>query len=514
MSGDTVILVEVEVTAPGGATTTLRFADRAIRPMAPTDALRPNAIWDDRLTQAPALRRALVEDLSTLSAGWGVAQLSLANGDGALDTYRTHIWGEVRVYRWTEGSPFATAVSLFEGRAALPTYDRSAKRSAPVSVGFYDPRVELDQPLQVNLYSGAGGYTGPAELTGRPKPLAFGDLSTAHIPAPRIEVAAGVYQLHDGQIAGLSGVFDRGDDAGLASDGDKVGAAFDAWAPAPAHYATDLERGLFKANTTPVGAATFGFLGDAGGGYVNTAGPILARLLARLGVPGDRIGASIAGLASTAPVGVFDQSGGAGREILGWLSRSVLAAVLPDRAGVWQAVRLAPPKPVADYAIDYFDIIDLIEDPSAPTPAGIVRVGWGRIWTTFRADDIAPALKGTAAAIGLEAEYRYAQVEDAAAKARGPGAWRTLELQTALRSEADALALAAQLKTLFGLRPDGAARTLWKVQMPLTDAVMAVELGATVRLTYPPRGIDETFVLLVEEPHSPGRDMTTWTLWG
>jgi hypothetical protein len=509
-----VILVEVDVTAPGGATTTLRFADRAIRPLPPTDPLRPNSQWDARLAAPPAVRRALVEDMGTLSAGWGVGQLQLLNGDGVLDGYRGHAWGQVRVYRWTEGTPFAAATSLFAGQAATPVYDRSARKSAPVSVGFYDPRVEMDQPVQVNLYAGAGSYEGSAELKGRPKPLAYGDLSDAHIPAPRIDVAKGAYQLHDGAINGLVGVFDRGDNAGLASDGDKVGAVFDAFNPAAAHYTTDKGRGLFKANTTPVGTVTFGLTGDATPTYVNTAGPILARLLGRLGVPGARIGASVAALASTAPIGVFDQSGGQGRELIGWVARSAPAAVLPGRDGVWGAALIAPPAAVADYTIDYFDIIDLTEDPSVPLPAGIIRVGWGRIFTTFRGEDVAPAIKGTAAALRLETEYRYAQVEDAAAKARGAGAWRTMQIDTALRTEADALALGDRLKTLFGLRPDGAPRVQWTVQIPLTDASLALQLGATVRLVYPPRGIDDRFILLAEEPARPSRDFTTWTLWG
>ena len=514
MNGDIVILVEVDITAPAGGTTTLRFADRAIRPLPPTDPLRPNSVWDGRLATAPAVRRALVEDMTTLTAGWGVGQLQLLNGDGAMDAYRGHSWGQVRVYRWIEGTPFSAATSLFAGQAATPVYDRSAKKSAPVSAGFYDPRVEMDQPLQVNLYAGTGAYEGSAELKGRPKPLAYGDLSDAHIPAPRVDIAKGAYQLHDGAINGLVGVFDRGDAAGLVNDGDKVGAVFEAFNPAAAHYATDKGRGLFKANTTPVGTVTFGLTGDATPAYANTAGPIIARLLGRLGVPGARIGASVAALASAAPIGVFDQSGGQGRDLIGWAARSVPAAVLPGRNGVWGAAVIAPPKGVADYTIDPFDIVDLVEDASVALPAGVIRVGWGRIYTTFRGEDVAPAIKGTAAAMRLETEYRYAQVDDAAAKARGAGSWRTMQLETALRTEADALALGGLLKTLFGLRADGTPRTQWTATVPLTDASLAVQLGATVRLVYPPRGIDDRFVLIAEEPMKRGRDFTTWTLWG
>lgn len=510
---DAVILVEIDVTAPAGGTTTLRFSDRAIRPMPPTDADRPNAIWDSRLQEAPAIRRALVEDMTTLTAGWGVGGLTLLNGDQALDAYRAYSWGEIRVYRWIEGQAFSAATKLIAGRAATPSMPRSARKLNRVSASFYDPRVELDQPLQVHFYAGVGTYEGSAEMKGRAKPLAYGDLTDAHIPAPKVNIAAATHQLHDGAINSLTGIFDRGDAAGLVSDGDKVGATFDAWAPAAAHYATDKGRGLVKMNTAPVGTVTFGLTGEAGP-YVSTAGPILERLLGRLGVAAGRIGASVSALASTYTVGVFDQSGGQGRELAGWLARSVPAALLPGRDGVWTAAKLAPPKGVADFTVGQYDVIDLVEDESVAVPAGVIRVGWGRIWQTFRAEDVAPAIKGTAAATRLETEYRYAQVEDAGAKARGAGGWRTLQIETALRTEADALTLAGDLKTLFGLRPDGAPRAQWTVVVELTDAVLAVQLGATVRLVYPPRGIDDRFVLVAEEPLRPGRDRTTWTLWG
>ncbi|PZR32297.1 hypothetical protein [Caulobacter segnis] len=510
---DTVILVEIDVTpAAGGAVQTLRFSDRAIRPMPPTDPDRPNTVWSPRLNDVPSIRRALVDDMASLAAGWGVGTLSLLNADQALTTHRLDTWGEIRVYRWTEGTPFAAAHQLFSGRAALPTFDRSARAANRIEASFADPRVELDAPLQVNLYAGTGGLAGGAELKDRPKPLAYGDLTTAQIPAPKVNVATGVYQLHDGAIDAVTGVFDRGDNAGLISDGNKVGAAFDAWAPAGAHYATDIGRGLVKINNNPIGATTFGLRGESGP-YVDTAGPIMARLLARLGVPAGRIGASVAALPAAAPVGVFDQSGVQGRDVLGQLARSALAALLPGRDGVWQAVRLAPPKAIPNFTVLEQDVIDLAED-LAPLPAGVIRVGYDRVWSTFSGAEIAPALLGTAAAVRLEAEYRYAVLEDATAKARGPGAWRTLQIDTALRAQADAEALAASLKALFGLPADGEPRRQWSLVVEATDAVMAVPLGATVRVIYPPLGLDKRLLLLGEQPLKPRRDQTTWTLWG
>ncbi len=517
----TVILVEVDVTSPAGAVSTLRFADRAIRPMAPTDADRPNVAWDDRLQEAPTIRRALFEDFAQLSPSLGVGAMKLSNGDGALDAYQAHVWGQISVLRWAEGSAFNSAVQVFKGLAAPPRFGHSTSEPSQVTVGFYDYRAELDAPVQATSYAGTNGAGGvlyegaPDGLKGRPKPLAFGNLVDAHLPAPQVNGAIRAHQLHDGAVNGSIAIFDRGAAAGFANQGDKVGAAiFDPFNPAAASYATDKSRGLLKINGDPVGTLSFGCQGASSGGYVDTVGPILARILAKAGVPAGRIGASVAALAAAASVGVFSPDTISANDLSKPLTRAALIALIPDRLGVWQATLIAPPAAVADLTLLEDQIKDLQADESAPVPAGVIRVGYGKIWSTFAGADLAPALRNTAAAEKLGSTWRWAVLEDAAVKARLPGAWRTIEIETALRSEADALALTVLLKALFGLRPDGAPRRQWKVTLEMTDAALATPLGKSVRLVYPPRGLDDRFLLLGEEPGRPSRDQVIWTLWG
>lgn len=510
MTGDVTILVEVDVTSPAGVAKTLRFSDRAFRPLPPTDAQRANVVWSDRLVKAPSVRRSLLEDFSTLTAGWGVGGMQLANGDGDLDQYEGHAWGEIRVWRHIEGQTFAQALRIFTGRAAQPSF---ASRQARVSVSFYDYRVDLDRAAQATTYAGTGGYEGVDDLKGRQKPLAFGDLTDAHIPAPRVTVAVNAYQLHDGPIAAVPAVFDRGASAGLNSDGAAASqAAFDAATPASAHQIADLSRGLVKFNANPVGQVTLGGQGEAGVGQ--TLGPILKAVLARAGVPAGRIGASFNALVAAASIGVWAQDATTARDLCGWAARSLPAAMVPDRSGVWQVQPIAPPAATASFTIGPYDALAVEPDDSVLLPVAEVRVGWGRIWTTFRSADLAPSVLASASAARLAEEYRYAVIEDAAAKARGPGSWRTLQVDTALRQEADALALAGRLKTLLGLRPDGRPRRQWRVQIPLSAETLAVDLGATVRLVYPPRGLNQLFLLIAEQPMDPRRDLVTWTLWG
>lgn len=513
-----VLLAEVDVISPLGEAMTLRFADRAIAPLPPTDPDLPNVQWDARLVEAPTIRRALFDDLATLSPGLGIGAMRLANADRGLAAYQAYSWGEVRIWSWIEGTAFADATLLLTGLAASPSYARKAP--GHVSVSLYDYRAELESQLQTTLFAGTNDgvailYEGDADgLKATVKPLAFGRLDDAQLPAPQVNAGVSAHQLHDGPIEGPVRIFDRGYDGDFLFQGSLVGGAFDAFEPDPAGYVVDLTRGLLKINGSAAGQLTFGCRGDSAGGYVETAGPILARLLARAGVPPSRIGASVDALAATAPIGAWFGQGIAAREALAFVARSAPAALLPDRDGVWQALRFAPPAALASILIEADDVIDIEADETAPEPVGEVRVGWGRIWETFTGTEIAPVIRGTSEETRLASDHRWAVQEDAAAKARFPRTWRTLEITTALRLEADAQALAGELRTLFGLRADGRPRTMWRLTLERTAERLAIPLGATVGLTYPVDGIDDHFILLAEEPMRPRRDQLIWTLWG
>lgn len=515
-----VVLVEIDVTSPAGAAGVLRFSDRAIRPFPPSAGDRANQPWDDRILEAPSLRRALFDDLANLTPGLGYGVMTLANADRALDPYQAHSWGEIRCWRWPEGEPFAAAVSVLSGRCSQPSFGLRSSQVGRVGLALYDLRADLEGPLQATVYEGTNGVGGvlyegaPDGLKGRVKPLAYGRLDDAHLPAPQVNGAVLAHQLHAGALQGSEAVFDRGDAAGFTDAGNYAGGAFDAYNPAPAAYATDLGRGLLKINGDPVGRLTFGVRGDAVGGYVETTGPILARLLAQAGVAPGRIDASVAAVPSTAIIGAWFGDQISARDALGWVAKSAAVALAPGRDGVWRADLFSAPAGVAAHVIAADEVVDIEADETAPAPAGEVQVGWGRLWTTFDGGELAPALRGTSAEARLAQDYRYAVDVDEVAKARFPGVWRTLKVPTALRSEADAIALAGELKALFGLRADGKPRRMWRVTLPLTEPRLSLQLGATVELSYPPAGIEERFVLVGEEPMRPSRDLIIWTLWG
>lgn len=513
------ILVEIDTVSPAGVAETLRFSDRAVRPFPPSDPDRPNLLWDDRLAEAPTFRRALFEDVASLTPSLAAGGLTLLNTDGGLNAYRGHAWNEIRVWRWTEGTPFAAAELELKGICAQPQFDHRTSQARQVRCDLYDYRAELEKPPQSVLYAGGNDgvavlYEGSADgLKGRPKPLAYGDLTEAHLTPIQVNAGQYVFQVHDGPIQGSELIFDGGAPAGYADQGDKTDVFFDANLPAAASYFTNLPRGLIKINGNPVLGLTFGVKGSNAPTYIETAGPIAARLLAKAGVPAGRIGASVAALAAPAVVGVFSADQTSTAELVGWTARSALTAVVPDRLGVYQAYRFGPPAAVASATIAPDQVLDLAADETAPEPFVEIRVGWGRIWTTFGNGELKASVRNTPAAERLASEYRFATKELAAVKARFPRATSKLEVLTALRHEADALALLALLEEMFGLRADGSPRRFWRVTIWKGDGLSA-DLGETVALRYPPQGIDDNFVLMAEEPMRPTRDQAIWTLWG
>ena len=517
--GATVILVEIDTVSPAGAPETLRFSDRAIRPFPPSDPDRANLEWDDCLAEPPTWRRALFEDMASLTPSIGSGGLTLQNTGGHLNGYKGHAWNAIRVWRWTEGTPFAAAVLELTGLCAQPQFDHRTSQARQVRCDLYDYRAELERPPQSTLYAGGNDgssvlYEGSADgLKGQPKPIAYGDLTDAHLRPIQVNAGQYVFQVHDGPIEGAVAIFDGGAPAGYADQGDKADGVFDTTLPAAASYFTSLGRGLIKINGSPVLGLTFGVKGSNAGGYVETAGPVAARLLAKAGVPPERIGASLPALAAPAVVGVFsaDQTGTA--ELVAQAARSALTAVLPGRDGVYQAYRFGPPAAEAGARIDADQVLDLAADDLAAGPVGEIRVGWGRIWTTFSSGELKASVRSSPEAERLAAEYRFATRELGAVKARFPRGWSSLEVLTALRHGADAEALLDELEALFGLRADGSPRRAWRVTIWSADGLSA-DLGETIALRYPPQGIDDHFVLIAEEPMRPTREQTIWTLWG
>lgn len=507
-------LVEIQVTPPGGgAASWLFLADTAIPPFGPGDPDRKNQGYDPRVNDAGNVVRGI--DLDSLDGDLGGGVIAISNNDGAMSAYRSHQFGDFAIYRGKVGAAFADYELLLSGRCGTPEFGRSSKRPDRLLVPVFDPRADLEKDIQETLYAGtnAGGGTGyegtAGDLKDRPKPVAIGNLTKANVPAIWANTEDLVAQVHDGGFQELSAIYNGGGDANLTSIGNLTLAAFDASAPGPSEYVEDRGRGLVKFGSRPVGAVSFDLKGSTDGMYFEDAPALIQRVLENAGVT--NLSPGILATAAPEPVGLWLSEPTRVSEAVAYLARSIGAVVLPDRMGVWQLIQVAPPTeaPVMTFEADDLVVNDTSADPLG-TPTWRVTVNYARNYSVMTGSDLQGSVEGTEREGFLAQEWRTAIVEDTTIKDRWPGAVER-SLNTGLVNEADAEALATRLLALYGPRDDGSAREVVEVQVAMTDATLALEVGQTVRLG---DGVDQNFIVIRIEPTRPRRHLITLELFG
>lgn len=513
-----VYLVELAVVSPAGVASTLYLSYPAVRPFPPGDPDRPNQVYEPRLIEPANVEISLYGDMSAGVGDIGGGALVIANGDGRYSYLRGYAVRSVDIRAGTDGQAWAQFSPVFAGSGGVPEVDVSTRNPSRVTIAVSDARAVLEAAIDTGTYAGtnagAAGYEGTADdLKGRPKPLALGDLSTANVPAVPVNVAGRVFQLNAGAIQSVGTLYDRGGAAGLTLLGDYAGAAFDAAAPSSTQYATDRARGLLKLGGTLGGELTVDFLGSNAGGYADTAPPLIRRLLERRGVPAGKIGGSFAAVTAPAKVGLWTGAEAPpARELVDTLCRSMLGWCVPDALGVWQLGRLEAPIGTPALTLGADELLELEADRfGVGVPAAEVRVLWGRNYRRMSKNEVAGAVATSQPArlAFLESEYRTAKWTSADNLARYGLAAPTLEIETALRLEVDAVALAAAWGALFGV-----PRQAYRVTVALTAEVRALGLGGLVSLSYPPLGISGLFRLVGWRPTAPKIHLATLRLWG
>ncbi|SOD97013.1 hypothetical protein [Caenispirillum bisanense] len=501
MTKQKTFLVELEVIAPDGAVSTLYCSTGVVRPFPPSDPHRPNQIYDPRVLEPVNYSTEIFADLQSQTGAIGVGVCILSNADGALNYLRDYALGSVSVYWGEIGAAFADYTQILSGRAEGAAFETSLTNADRYRFGLWDARRVLDKPLSENKYSGTGLYDGSTTgVTGQTKPYALGKVRG--VAAPQVGSNL-VYQLSDGPILSVDGIFDRGGDMGLTLAGDYSGTAFDSATPSATQYATDKARGLVKLGTSPGGTVTFDFTASTA-----TPSAVISGALVRAGVPSGSVGASVSGLASTASVGVYTRGDTAGTTVE-TVCRSVGGAVVPDASGTWQAVLLG--LPVAGSSVATFtawDVVELSTTTGFPAPVWRVVVQYDRNHTPMGSNEIAQALIGTDRAGWLDAEWREAVAENTTTRDRYPSA-AEIVLPTALTEKADAEALAAQLLAMHGV-----PRQSYEMTVELTAGNLGIRMGDTVYLDLPGKSISKHFVVTSVAPTTAGLNKITFGLWG
>jgi len=473
-------LVVVEPFDAGlGATRTLRFSDHGFVTQPGDDP--PNAWYEPRLVTALNFERQL------FSAGHlrgrsvpGFGALTLNNADGALDGLAALAWDGRRVRVWLGGDGFALSEFglVFDGTAEQVAFD-----DLLLTLRLRDLQARFEAEVARSSYAGTGGFEGREGLAGRPRPLCFG--RALRVPAVLVDPAALLYQVHDGPIAEVDAVYDRG----LAVT--KV-----VGVPAAGQFSSDPATGCFSLGASPAGTVTADVRGDApagdGGGYIETAAALVRRIATtRAGFtdPGDLDLDAFAalGAAVPAPVGLFVEDETPLVELLDALMDAVGGHYGFDRAGRLTVGRIEPPAAVIDAEFDAVQILE-IERVAVARPIWRQKLGYGRYWRTLDPDAVAGAVDdGTRA--DLAEGFRYASAEDPAIRTRHLLAEEAVR-DTALADAVDAQAEAARRLALFG-----ADRDAFRVR--LKTQPFSLDLGRTVRIRYPRYGLAAGRALLV-----------------
>lgn len=391
----------------------------------------------------------------------GFGEIVIWNGDGALDALLDMGWSgrTVTLKRGAEFAALSTYSTVFKG-----TTDGLTPDEVNVRLRLRDRQELLNRPLQSDLYDGTGGAEGDASLTGKRKPLAYGRLF--NVPAVLIDANNLVFQLHDGGIAAILEVRDKG----VPLDEDSTFADYATYAALVAatindgSYATCLAEGLFRVGGEPAGQITVDLWGeDSGGsnGYVETAAAIIRRIVttrldtANLVDPTDLDTASFTNVDADQPAPLGYWAGPDSSLTIGQALDEIMASIggwwTFTLAGLMSIGILKAPTGTADEVLTRADILlgpDFTLEGGQPSYRR--RVGWQRNWAPQDPGALASGFELDAAGRLLYGEpYSIATpAADAAVLTKYGQAARDVLTAGLFALEADAQSEAARLLAL------------------------------------------------------------------
>ena len=416
-----------------------------------------------------------------------LGDMTLMNADGELDDMvrtRAIDGRRVEVRMVSRKGRLADSTVLFKGTAAGWTLaDPQTLRLA-----LRDGAWELITPIQENLYGGTGVLDGTEDLTGKPKPKAYGEVY--NIRPVLVHPLLGIRQFNDGPAQEVMAVYDAGEALTFAgSVADIVAAA----APAPGTYITQVTGGYIRTTTQPLGEITADVKGDAPGGvYINTVAEIAYRLIRINGrFPDGRIAASMFETLLTkqpAPVGFYTGTDPVTiADALDLLLGSIGGWWGPNRAGSIEVDRFDLPTDRIAARLDERKILSLEtgEPPESVSPAvWRVVVGYRRNWTVLDPSAIAGIVKDTEPNhfSFLTQELREATYEDVTVRTRHLMA-KEMRISTLFVNEADAKVEAERLGVIWGVN-----RFIPRIDLKTHG--MMIGLGRTIEITFPRYGFE------------------------
>ena len=486
---------------------TLTYADRNW--VGEPDAVnKANVFYEDRVTDPLTASRTipiLPEQERRVQRQLG--EVVIANGDGALDQIVLSYAVDGRQVRILYG-PLMGAYEDFKLIADVVATGWDVD-DLSVKMKIQDRSFSLDLPLQTSLYSGAGGANGTVDIQGKPVPLTFG--RCRNVAPLMVDPANLIYQVHDGLIQAIDGVFDRGLALTAASDRADY-AALSSASISSGQYDTCLALGLFRLGGSPSGLVTADVRGDATGGYADTLDVICLRILKTWhgldpSFIDDSTFAGAAAIAGELGIHITANENPTTSQVINALIGSTAGWWGAARDGHIRAGRLSPPEDrTASLRLDQFNVLS-VEPSTVPLTRWRQRVMYRRNWVVQRGEDLAGSVTDTRRQLLAEPGYVFTAA-DVSVKVRHLRAEDPAPLVSLYENEADAETLADFLLNLHS-----ADRQL--VFVPVKRLGYKLDLQQVVHLTWPRFGLSngKNFMVVgIEE--SAVNDLTTLILWG
>ncbi|MGE0446383.1 MAG: hypothetical protein AB7P99_14240 [Vicinamibacterales bacterium] len=346
-----------------------------------------------------------------------------------------------------------------------------------VRVRIDDGLARLDKPVQVAAYAGTGALEGGADLKGKYRPLAFGQV--LNVPAVLVDSVKLIYQVHAGAVDDIPAVYDRG--VALVRGTDYASQSdLTTTAPTAGQYRVWPDGGYYRLGGTPAGTVTADVQGDAAGGYVETTADVVQRILmAQAGFTTADINfAAFAQTNADAPaaVGIWIGTDAVRTiDIVDALARGIGAFAGFTRYGVFALGVVTAPSGggAADFTDENIVTIERLLLPAALAPVvWRVSVGYQRNYTVQA--DLAASVSVARRAFAAE-EYRLATAEDATVKTAHLLARELVRVDGYFATQVDAEDEADRLLALFKERR-GLYRLVTKMQ------ALRLELGDVVSI--------------------------------
>lgn len=452
----------------------------------------PGQPFRGTLEKLPNFDRSIIssDGFHGLTNAWG--NVGLINSGGDYDDYVRDIAIDGREATFKAFDPTLPYDNGFEVAKLIATSLTIDEQM--LTVGFRDKGSKLDVPTQPDTYEGIGGLEGGPELAGKRRNMGFG--SPKNITPVLLIAAELLLEVNGGRsVQAITNVCDKMYPLSGPQNDYATTALLRAAAVTDGWYSTCLAEGRLRTGAK-YERLTCNVEGDNSGGYVNTTGTIMRRIIditECIDDPTEVDTVSFSNLEADqpAPIDYYldENSTETVAETFDKLTKGIRGYCGFTRLGMLQVGKFKPPSgtPAASYTDLEIIAIDVERLPSAmDPPSQRQRVAYERNWTVIN-DPYAGAADIDAARVAWAAgPYKVASTSPAEAsailedhlQAQDPA---VREAYFAL--EADALADAEEALDLAN-----SGYLLYRVKVKTHP--FTLDICQTARLTSDARGVD------------------------